>query len=307
MARRPPKAQALDLADLLGSWELHLRAERKSPQTVKTYGDGVRAYLAWCDLAGHDPRIDRDLLKLFTVSLLDGGARPATATSRHLALRRFSAWLTDEGELEHDPLLGVKAPKLDQPVTEPLTDSELKALLNACRGTDMRDYRDAAIIRLMYTTGARAGEVVAMQLADVFAKATPPYVIIRRGKGGKGRTVPLAPEVALAMDRYQRKGRAGHRLATGPDLWLGDRGKAFSYDALHKTLRYRAELAGITGFHPHKLRHTAAHRWLEKGGSEGGLMAVAGWTRPEMLLRYTRARASDRAIEEARRLDLGAL
>ena len=42
----------LDLADLLGSWELHLRAERKSPQTVKSYGDGVRAYLTWCQARG---------------------------------------------------------------------------------------------------------------------------------------------------------------------------------------------------------------------------------------------------------------
>ena len=54
----------------------------------------------------------------------------------------------------------------------------------------------------------------------------------------------------------------------------------------------RAEMAGVAGFHPHRLRHTAAHRWLAKGGSEGGLMAVAGWTRPDMLLRYTKAQAS---------------
>jgi integrase len=59
--------------------------------------------------------------------------------------------------------------------------------------------------------------------------------------------------------------------------------------------------------HPHLLRHTAADRWLTAGGSEGGLMAVAGWTRPDMLLRYTRARAEQRAADEARRLNLGDL
>lgn len=307
MATRRRRPRDPDLADLLASWELHLRAERKSPQTVKTYGDGVRAYLRWCAEHDHPARLDRDLVKMFTVWLLDTGAKPATAQSRHLALRRFSAWLTEEGELDADPLLGVKAPKLDQPVTEPLTDAQLKALLAACRGSDMRDLRDAAIITLMYTTGARAGEVVALELADVHARHDPPYVVIRRGKGGKGRTVPLAPEAAVAIERWIRKGRKGHLLESGPSLWLGDRGKGFTYDALHKTLKWRAELAGIDGFHPHRLRHTAAHRWLAKGGSEGGLMAVAGWTRPEMLLRYTRARASDRAAEEARRLDLGAL
>ena len=296
-----------DLPGLLGSWELHLRAERKSAQTVKSYGDGVRAYLSWLDAEGHPARIDRDAVRLFIVALLDRGAKPSTAVSRQLAVRRFSAWLTDEGELSADPLLGLKPPKLDQPVTEPLTDDELKALLKACKGSDLRDVRDAAIVTLMYTTGARAGEVVALQLEDVHARANPPYVVIKRGKGGKGRTVPLAPEAALAIDRYLRRGRSGHRLASGPDLWLGDRGKEFSYDALHKTLRWRAELAGISGFHPHKLRHTAAHRWLARGGSEGGLMAVAGWARPEMLMRYTRARAEDRAAEEAASLNLGVL
>ena len=66
-------------------------------------------------------------------------------------------------------------------------------------------------------------------------------------------------------------------------------------------------LAGIHGFHPHKLRHTAAHRWLAAGGSESGLMAMAGWTRTDMLIRYTRATAEDRAAAEARKLDLGTL
>lgn len=74
-----------------------------------------------------------------------------------------------------------------------------------------------------------------------------------------------------------------------------------------KAPRRRASLAGIHGFHPHKLRHTAAHRWLAAGGSESGLMAMAGWTRTDMLVRYTRATAAERAAQEARRLNLGDL
>ena len=52
---------------------------------------------------------------------------------------------------------------------------------------------------------------------------------------------------------------------------------------------------------------TPPHRWLAAGGSESCLMAIAGWTRTDMLVRYTRARASERAADEARRLDLGNL
>jgi integrase/recombinase XerD len=295
-----------DLPELLDSWLLHLRAERKSPQTVKVYGDGVRSYLTWCRSNGKPVAVDRRQLREFIDALLSAGAKPATAKSRHLAVRRFSGWLTEEGEQATDPLLGLKAPKLDDPVTEPLSDDQLRALLKACKGPDLRDKRDEAVVRLMFTTGARAGEVVAMQVGDLNLRTDPPTAIIRRGKGGKGRIIPLAVETAAAIDRYMRA-RKTHRLHLDPALWLGDRGKYFSYDALHKSLCWRAELAGVPGFHPHRLRHTAADRWLSRGGSEGGLMAVAGWTRPEMLLRYTRARASARAADEALRLNLGEL
>lgn len=292
-----------DLAVLLPSWELHLRAERKSPQTVKTYGAGVRRYLAYCEDQGLST-LDRTSLASFIAALLDAGAEPATARSRHLAVRRFTTWLLEEGEIDHDPFVGLRPPKLDVRVVEPLSDDQLRALLRACAGTEFRDRRDEAVLRLMLETGTRAGEVVSMRLADV--NVAEGRALVVRGKGGKGRTVPFGAQTAKALDRYIRL-RRGHRLADTPALWLGERGKEFSYDALHKSLGYRANLAGIDGFHPHRLRHTAAHRWLAAGGSEGGLMAVAGWTRPDMLLRYTRAQASERAAAEARGLNLGDL
>ncbi|GEN78702.1 tyrosine-type recombinase/integrase [Actinotalea fermentans] len=299
MPKRPP---AVDLAALLPSWALSLRAERKSPATVKSYTDGVRGFLAWCEETGTPPVLDKATVNGFTAALLEAGREPATVRSRQLGVRRFAAWLADEGEIPADPLLGIKAPKLDAKVIEPLTDDQIRALLKACRGDDLRDRRDTALIRFMVETGARAGETVALALADVDLMVG--VAIVRRGKGGKGRSVPFGPQTGQAIDRYVRA-RRNHRLAGTPALWLGDRGKAFTYDALHKSLAERAARAGIVGFHPHLLRHTAAHRWLARGGSEGGLMAVAGWSAPDMLARYTRARASERAAAEARGLNLG--
>jgi integrase/recombinase XerD len=156
----------------------------------------------------------------------------------------------------------------------------------------------------MVETGARAGETAGLLVSDVDLQAGT--AVVRRGKGGKGGIVPFGPFTSRSIDRYMRL-RRSHRLAATSALWLGDRGKPFTYDGLHATLKYRANLAGISGFHPHRLRHTAAHRWLAAGGSEGGLMAVAGWTRPDMLMRYTQARAAERAAAEARVLNFGDL
>lgn len=299
-----PDLSAGDLRVLLDSFLLHLRAERKSPQTVKTYGDGVRAFLAWCAAEGIPPTLNAPTADKWVASLLDVGAEATTARSRQLALRRFSAWLAAEGEIDTDELTRLRPPRLDAKAIHPLTDEQLVALLAACKGPDLRDKRDEAVIRLMTETGARAGEVLALSTSDI--DLTAGTALIRSGKGGTARRVPFGPRTGAAIDRYIRA-RRRHRLASTPVLWLGQGGKEFGYHALRDTLRYRAERAGIGGLHPHLLRHTAAHRWLAAGGSEGGLMAVAGWTRPDMLLRYTKARAEQRAADEARRLNLGDL
>lgn len=293
-----------DLRLLLDSFTLHLRGARKSPQTVKTYGDGIRAFLSWCDREDIEPALDRTTVDKWVASLLDGGAEAATARSRQLAVRRFSAWLAEEGEIGADELVRLKPPKLDAKALHPLDDDQLRALLAACKGPEFRDKRDEAVIRLMTETGARAGEVLALQVADVDLKAGT--AVIRRGKGGKARRVPFGPRTGAAIDRYLRA-RRHHRLASTPVLWLGQGGKQFGYHALRDTLKYRAGQAGIEHLNPHLFRHTAAHRWLAAGGSEGGLMSVGGWTRPDMLMRYTRAHAEQRAAEEARSLGLGEL
>lgn len=300
---RRPKAP-LDLGALLTSWELALRAERKSPATVKSYGDGVRAFIAWCRGEGVPAVADKPTLNGFTAALLEAGREASTVRSRQLGVRRFSAWLAEEGEIAADPLLGVRRPSSTPRFVEPLSDDQIRALLKACAGNDMRERRAEALVRFMVETGARAGR--SSRWGSRTSTSSPAPRSCAAARAAKGRVVPFGPHTARAIDRYKRA-RASHRLAASPALCLGDRGKEFSYDALHKTLRERALRAGISGFHPHLLRHTAARRWLAAGGSEGGLRAIAGWSQPDMLMRYTRARAAERAANEARALGLGDL
>jgi integrase/recombinase XerD len=293
-----------DLRALLESWTIHLRAERKTEGTIRLYATGVRAFLRWCERQGWPATLDRATVAAFVADLLNDGREAATARARQLALRRFAAWLVEEGELDANPLAGLKPVRADSKVVPVLTEKQLRELLVACQGKSLRDRRDEALVRLLAETGLRAGEAVALELGDV--DLTLGTLLVVRGKGGKGRIVPFGPQTARALDRYLRA-RRQHRLADTSALWLGDRGRRFTYDALYKALVRRAELAGLKGFHPHVLRHTAAHRWLAAGGSEGGLMAVAGWARRDMLDRYAAATASERAAAEAKSLNLGDL
>jgi site-specific recombinase XerD len=296
--------QNIPLAELHSSWKVALRAQGKSQNTVEAYSAGVLRFLAWCTASGTPPALDRPTVSAFIDSLLNGGAERTTAQARQLALRRFSSWLAEEGEIESDELLALKPVKTHTKVTPELSDDECSALIKACEGTDFRDRRDAAIVRLMIETGARAGEVADLGINDIDLRNQ--LAIIRRGKGGRARTVPFGAKAAQALDRYIRV-RRRHRLAQTPALWLGERSYGFSYEGLYRALCRRADLAGIKEFHPHVLRHTAAARWLAAGGSEQGLMSVAGWRNRSMLDRYTQASSERRAADEARRLGLGDL
>ena len=109
---------------------------------------------------------------------------------------------------------------------------------------------------------------------------------------------------AAALDRYLRARRgAGWPRADGP-LWISRVGP-LTYTGAVDTLKRRAADAGVKGFHLHRLRHTAAVRWLRSGGTETGRRAHAGWTSNTMIARYVKTASEQIAADEFDRLGLG--
>jgi integrase/recombinase XerD len=292
-----------ELDALAESWITHMQAERKSPHTIRTYTAGLAAFRRWCLSAGVEPVLDRATVEKFTAALLDGGAEAATALSRQRGVRRFSAWLAEEGEASRDELAGMKPPKLDEKMPDELTADQVKAMLATCASKDFHDIRDEAIIRLMTESMVRAGELLGMLTDEVDIRGGS--ALVRRGKGGKGRLVPFGPQTGRALDRYARA-RRRHALAASPQFWLANRQRILTYEGLYSALRRRAESAGFT-MHPHMLRATGAIRWRAAGGSVPGLLTVAGWSSLEMAQRYVRAAENRLAADEARKLNLGDL
>jgi integrase/recombinase XerD len=291
-----------EVAFLLESWTTHLQAERKSPHTIRTYTTGVRAYLRWCQIHEQLTDFSRASVEAFTAALLADGAEPGTALARQRGVRRFSAWLAEEGEIERDDLIGMRPPKQDDKMPAELTTDQVKALLSTCGATEFHDIRDNAILRLMTESMVRSSELLAMTVADVDIRAGT--AIVRRGKGGKARVVPFGPQTGRALDRYARA-RRRHKHAGSPMFWLGARGP-LAYNALYATVKRRGARAGVD-VHPHMLRATGAIRWRAAGGSVPGLLTVAGWSSLEMAQRYVRAAESRLAVDEAHKLDLGDL
>jgi integrase len=226
----------------------------------------------------------------------------STVRLRLTALKLFARWLADHEGFDADHVLTVKPPRLVQRSVPDLSENEVLRMLAACHGTELRDKRDKAIVTVLVETGLRAAELLALDVGDVDVMACTLHV--RRGKGGKGRRVKFSPGCAAVLDGYCRaRRRAGHPVYEGP-LWVSNRGR-LSYTGLVSTLKGRARVAGVKGFHVHRTRHTAAVRWLKAGGTETGLRAQAGWTSNAMIARYAKSASEQLAGEEFNRLNLG--
>lgn len=288
----------LDLLELVDSWRTSLIAQNKAKGTVDLYTHIATKFVAWADGREPNSRIAQE----WVAHLLQGGISPTTARMRVVALRCWGRWLLAEGETGEDVFKGLVAPKPDTKVVPALSDAEVNSLLRTCRGSEFLNIRDEALMRFLFETGVRSQELISLELGDVNLREMT--AVIRRGKGGKGRIVPFHPQTAEKLDRYIRNRKKIARDGV-TRLWVTRHGKPLAYEGLRNLLRRRADAAGVEGFHPHRARHTAATRWLRSGGTEGGLMAVAGWSTRSMLDRYTAHSASERAIEESRRLGLG--
>jgi integrase len=157
-------------------------------------------------------------------------------------VRRFSAWLTAEGEIPADELAGMRPPKLDDKMPEELTADQMKALLATCGPSEFHDIRDEAIIRPMTEAMVRSGELPAMRTDEVDIRAGS--ALVRQGKGGKGPACAVRPADRPGA-RPLARARRRHPLEASPRFWLANRARVMSYEALYSTLRRRLDLGDL--------------------------------------------------------------
>jgi site-specific recombinase XerD len=305
MSQRSLKTSIMNLAqysEVARSFRRELEAANKSINTIDTYMRAVNQLAAFLaeramptDVAG----ITREHIQEYLADLRSRN-KASSVNTRFRSLQQFFNWLVDEGEVQASPMARMKQPTFDVEPPEALSDDQVRKLLKACTGTDFTARRDTAIIRLMYDTGLRRGEVAAMMIEDVDLDTGVLRVL---GKGAKVRYQPVGRKAARDLDRYVRA-RAKHPEAGSPQLWLG-RGGPLTASGVYQVVRDRARQAGLSHVHPHQLRHAFAHAMKAGGGSDDDLTRLGGWSSRQMIARYGAAQADERARETHRRLSPG--
>ena len=272
-------------------WQMSLRADGKTADTLRTYDRGARLFVRWLDNKAPDDVSRRDVEK-WLVSLMEAGQSESTRRLRLMTLRSLFGFIVDEPNppLTVNPAIGIKAPVAELPLVDIVPDEDLAALLKTC-DTTFLGLRDTAIVRMLVATGLRRGELVGLDVDDLDLRH---QVLSVMGKGGKPRMVSIGgSKTPLALSRYLRARRTHPRHAD-PALFLGYNGR-ISGAAVAEMLRRRSVAAGVTPIHPHQLRHLWAHLCKTDGLSDEDLERMGGWSAPGMVRRYGRGLADERA------------
>jgi site-specific recombinase XerD len=292
-SRQPKQLHAGILQAEITSFALRLAAEGKAAKTIRTYTEAVRWFAA-TSLPGHASRASWEQVSSQDIqrwmAWLLARYSTAYASNQYRALQQFFKWLAAEDGLP-DPMAGLQPPRVPDKLVPVFTPEELSRLDHACAGRSFAQRRDTAIIAVFTATGIRLSELAGLRASDVDLWQRE---ITVRGKGGKDRIVKIGRQTALNLDRYLRA-RARHAQAWRPQLWLsaGNREPLTAAGIYQMTAR-RGWQCGVDVY-PHRFRHHFSHTWLDRGGPEGDLMELNGWTSPQMLRRYGASARSARA------------
>ena len=296
------------LSALLPSWELALNATGKSPKTISSYLDSVRALDRW--LADKHMAPEPEALRAYLLATRERTSA-ATAQLHYRNLRVFFRWLVSEDEAEVNPMLRVEKPAVPEVDKPFFTEAELAALLRVTSGQDLESRRDHAILRIFIDTGCRLSGVTNLRYDPADEAVNDVYLMQRRLrvvlKGGRQTYIPIGKKTAAAIDKYLRA-RARSPHSGSPWLWVGTRGRNvahFGQSGIGDMLERRGREAGVQGCNPHRFRHTFADSFLAAGASVDDLMNVAGWASYSMPLRYARGRGIARAAAAHARLSPG--
>lgn len=246
----------------------HLRIERGySENTLSAYRRDLQQFQTYLTAQGCNTwtSLDGQMLEAFLAWISTQSYKPSSLSRKLASVRSFLHFLFREEMLTHDLAAHVHQPKVGMRLPKALPQEDVQRLLAAVRQNSATPIgqRDAALMELLYATGLRVSELVALNVQDLDLRAETLRCL---GKGSKERELPLYATAVQALERYLREGRSF--LQRSPDeaaLFLNRNGKRLTRQGVWGIIRHYARIAGLEALTPHTLRHTFATHLLDGG------------------------------------------
>ncbi|MCW3062447.1 MAG: xerD [Capsulimonas sp.] len=262
-----------------------------SANSLAAYSNDLRQFIEFLASRGiADPRIiQTEDAAAFIALHRKSGAAPATVTRRFSSLRMFAQFLVREQARADDFTLTLD-PGKSRSVRLPKTLSvrDMERLLVAPDETTPEGRRDGAMLELMYGSGLRVSELVALksEALDLRAGLVRPL-----GKGNKERQIPLTPQARIRIEAYLKDARP--KLMTGkapaPFLFVTDQGSCMTREHFYTRIQTHGLSAGIAQpVTPHMLRHSFATHLLAGGADVRAIQEMLGHASVETTQRYTK-------------------
>lgn len=200
----------------------------------------------------------------------------ATVSRRLVSLRSFFNHLVSSGTIPANPALSLESPKVERKAPRILSEADVEKLLAAPRADTPAGIRDRAMLEVLYASGLRVSELIALDVEDV---RTDLGILSCRGPGGKERMVPIGFHCAEWMVRYIQESRPRFAREDKPDpaLFLSHLGRRMTRQGFWKLIKQIAKEAGVDeDIGPHTLRHSFAAHLLAGGADLRSVQEMLG-------------------------------
>jgi integrase/recombinase XerD len=265
--------------DPVDAFLAHLAVERRlAVNSIDSYARDLSLLAAFAARQGS--RVDelaRPALETFVRDLMSEGRSPRSVARAIACYRGFFKFLVLDGRLPGNPAEDLRPPRAWKVLPRYLSVDEVDRLIAQPDVATPRGVRDRALIELLYATGMRVSELVALRPGDVNLEAS---YLTCTGKGSRQRIVPIGDQAADWVERYAREVRpALLRRRSSPRLFVNARGggPGLSRVGFWKILKGYARAAGLKrAISPHMLRHSFATHLLERGADLRAIQMMLG-------------------------------
>jgi len=282
------------LQQSIQQWLTDINKDGKSIHTLQAYKRGVRHFLDWYESVYEaeflaNSVMARDIRDWQAHQQQIEQSAPATVNQRLSAVKRFFKWAQLQEIITVSPAESTKAIRIDQHEIKSLESKVFRRLLRAAK----HNRRDFAILEVLGGTGIRVSELLDLRIGDVEINPRSGMLIVRYGKGGGYREIPLTQDVPQAIQDYLEQDHP-HPKDAQQSLWWGRDAALEHRSSVTRLLEKYAIHTGVEKVTPHMLRHTFATRYLKANPDDlRGLARLFGHSDLNTVMIYTKPTLAD--------------